>query len=170
MAKGGGGEAGHAFRVREARVSDLRSGLLETLSNLSDVRGLDAAKAGRILSANRRSGAYDMLAAVTAEGDVVGAATLLVEQKLTHGGGKVGHIEDVAVREGFEGRGVGSALVNAAVALAEKRGCYKVILDCKEDVAGFYERLGFRRHEIGMRMDLRAIGVRGSSRSWRTGT
>ena len=43
---------------------------------------------------------------------MIGATTLLVEQKFIHSGGKAGHIEDVVTRKGFEGLGIGSALIN----------------------------------------------------------
>jgi hypothetical protein len=37
-------------------------------------------------------------------------------------------------------------------------GCYKVILSCFENRAAFYQGLGFRRHDVGMRVDLPANG------------
>jgi glucosamine-phosphate N-acetyltransferase len=66
-----------------------------------------------------------------------------------------GHIVDVAVWKNYEGRGVGGALVAAAVQRAKELGCYKVILDCKPELVGFYERLGFAKHDVGMRLDLK---------------
>ena len=81
--------------------------------------------------------------------------TLLLEPKLIHGGGLVGHIEDVAVRKAYEGKRVGSAVVGKAIQRARDLGCYKVILNCKEELVPFYTRLGMRRHEVGMRVDLK---------------
>jgi glucosamine-phosphate N-acetyltransferase len=83
----------------------------------------------------------------------VGTASLLVEQKSIHSGGLVGHIEDVATREGYEGRGIGKRLVVHAATEAWRLGCYKVILDCSKENLPFYERCGFRPHEIEMRID-----------------
>jgi glucosamine-phosphate N-acetyltransferase len=135
--------------------ADARKGLLETLQSLSQVGALPPVEARRIIRALRRNAFYHVFVAATDDGDVVGATTLLVEQKVIHRGGRVGHVEDVAVREGYQGRGVGSALVKAALEKAREEGCYKVILDSKEDTVGFYEKLGFRRHEVGMRIDLK---------------
>ena len=149
-------ERGLAYRVREAKAADT-GGLLETLVSLSDVEGLTTAEAKRIFAGMKRSPVYHLLVAVTPSGKVIGAITLLVEQKFIHKGGLVGHIEDVAVGKGYEGNGIGRSLVAAAIKKAERFGCYKVILDCKEDVVGFYEKLGFRRHEVGMRIDLRRV-------------
>lgn len=91
----------------------------------------------------------------TPDGEVIGTTTLLVEKKFIHRGGLVGHIEDVAVANGYQGRGVGSSLVEAAVRRAKEIGCYKCILDCRPELVGFYEGLGFSRHEVGMRLDLK---------------
>ena len=51
--------------------------------------------------------------------EVIGATTLLVEQKFIHSGGKAGHIEDVVTRKGFEGLGIGSALINQCITFCE---------------------------------------------------
>jgi len=143
------------YEIRELRAADLGNGLVETLGNLTDTGGLTPAAAQKVLRAMRRTPLYHVLVAVDGDGQVVGATTLLVEQKFIHGGGLVGHIEDVAVRKGYEGRGVGGSLVKAAVEMAEELACYKCILDCKDELVGFYEKLGFRRHDVGMRMDFK---------------
>lgn len=148
------GSRSDKFEVREARPGDLGNGLLETLGHLSDLEGLSETGGRAVLREMKHAGVYRLFVACTKDGRVVGATTLVVERKLIHRGGKVGHVEDVAVREGFEGSGVGSSLVRAALAEARAQGCYKCILDCKEGLVGFYERLGFRRHDVGMRVDL----------------
>ena len=93
--------------------------------------------------------------AKTSEGNIIGTTTLLVEQKFIHGGGRVGHIEDVSVRKGHEGKGVGSSLVKRVLDEARIFGCYKVILDCSDKNVPFYERLGFYLQENEMRFDIK---------------
>jgi glucosamine-phosphate N-acetyltransferase len=144
-----------AYEIREVRAADLGNGLVETLGNLSDTGGLTPARAREVLRRMRRSPLYHVLVAVGSDGQVMGATTLLVEQKFIHGGGLVGHIEDVVVRKGCEGKGVGGSLVKAAVEMAEELACYKCILDCKDELVGFYEKLGFRRRDVGMRIDFK---------------
>jgi len=89
-------------------------------------------------------------------GQVIGATTLLIEQKFIHDGGKVGHIEDVVVRKEYQGKGIGKKIVNALLKYAEKKGCYKTILDCSEDLIPFYESIGFKRHSNSLRFDHRS--------------
>jgi glucosamine-phosphate N-acetyltransferase len=141
--------------IRELRAADLGNGFLETIANLSDLEGLTVSEARAILRAMELTPLYHVLVAVTPDGGVIGATTLLVEQKFIHRGGLVGHIEDVVVRKGYEGRGVGGSLVKKAVATAKELGCYKCILDCKSELVGFYEMLGLSKRDVGMRIDLK---------------
>jgi len=153
-----------AYEIRELRAADLSNGFIETLRNLTDTGGLTPESARQVLERMESTSLYHVLVAVAADGAVVGATTLLVEQKFIHGGGLVGHVEDVAVKKGVEGRGIGGSLVKAAVQIARELGCYKVILDCKEELEPFYARLGFSRHDLGMRLDLKPRGPKARAR------
>ena len=77
----------------------------------------------------------------------------MIEQKFIHDGGLVGHIEDVVVRKDYERRGIGIKLVTSMLERAKEKNCYKTILDCKDDVKQFYERIGFKRESNCMRYD-----------------
>ena len=59
-----------------------------------------------------------------------------------------------SVRPAMQGRGLGTALVRHAIEEARRLGCYKVILDCFEPLVGFYDRMGFRPFNRGLRLDL----------------
>lgn len=139
------------LRIVELQPADLSRGFLETLASLSEVE-LKPADALAILESRRQRGIRTFVARV--DGAVVGTAALLVEQKFIHGGGWVGHIEDVAVHRDHQKKGIGAALIRHAIEEARKLGCYKVILSCFEDRVPFYEGLGFRPHDVGMRIDL----------------
>ena len=55
-------------------------------------------------------------------------------------------LEDMFVREGARGHGVGAALLEAAVARARDRGCRRIELDVNErnpEALALYERFGF---------------------------
>jgi glucosamine-phosphate N-acetyltransferase len=156
MKKTPSGETSKPPEIRELSVADLDSGFLETLGNLSDLEGLTREEARNILATMKRTPSYRIFVAVADGGQIVGTTTLLVERKFTHRGGLVGHIEDVVVRKGHEGRGVGGSLVARAIQTAKELGCYKCILDCKAELAPFYEGLGFSEHDVGMRIDLKS--------------
>jgi len=138
------------IHIRELTGTDLNKGFLKTLTGLAPV-GLTSAEALRVFQSRLRSGIRTYVALVGTR--VVGTASLLVEQKFIHDGGRVGHIEDVAVHRDFQSQGIGSDLVRHATEEAAKAGCYKVILNCSEERVPFYVRRGYHRHDIGMRRD-----------------
>lgn len=58
---------------------------------------------------------------------------------------QVGYIEDVSVKKGYEGLGIGFKLVNYATNYAiSKEGCKKILLYCSEKNRTFYEKLGYK--------------------------
>lgn len=144
------------FEVREISEADLKKGFLETLSNLAEIGMIknEQENAKEVLQRVMSSPFYKIFVAAKTDGEIIGSITLLIEQKFIHNGGKVGHIEDVVTKNGYEGMGVGRAIVAKALAFAAEMKCYKVILDCSENNAQFYRRMSFKEHGLSMRHDL----------------
>jgi glucosamine-phosphate N-acetyltransferase len=138
------------IEIRELRRDDFERGFLDTLTVLTSVE----------LSADRARELFDnkppnQFTFVAAHGDhVIGTTSLMIDQKYIHTGGRVGHIEDVSVSKDFQGRGIGTELIRYAVNFARDTGCYKVILHCFAELSPFYQRMGFRDFNIGMRLDI----------------
>jgi glucosamine-phosphate N-acetyltransferase len=132
-------------------AADLGRGFFTALSALKPV---DLSDEQALAVFHRRSAAGVLTYVALVDDRVVGTASLLIEPKFIHSGGVVGHVEDVAVRVDDQHHGVGAALVLHLLDVCRGAGCYKVILDCEENVIPFYERLGFRRWERAMRVDL----------------
>ena len=140
------------IKIRELEEKDLFNGFLESLDSLRKASDLNPKKAKEIFKKIKSDKNYKVYVAVL-DSKVVGTTTLFIEQKFIHDGGKVGHIEDVAVRKEHQGKGVGQKIVNALLEYAKKEGCYKTILDCTNDLISFYEKTGFKRHSNSMRFD-----------------
>jgi len=138
--------------IREIEEDDLENGFLETLDFLRNASDLDKNKANEILKKIKQNPNHIIYVAIDNK-KIVGSTTLLIEQKFIHDGGLVGHIEDVVVRKDYEGKGIGIKLVTSLLERAKGKNCYKTILDCKDDVKQFYERIGFKRESNGMRYD-----------------
>lgn len=137
------------MEIRELRADDFDRNFLETLATLSKVEL--SAEQGRQILLQRPSNQFTFVA--LENGRVVGTTSLFIERKFIHSGGLVGHIEDVVVSRDVQGRGVGALLVKHASGFAQAKGCYKVVLHCLPELVPFYERLGFRDFNIGMRLD-----------------
>ena len=138
--------------IREIEENDLKQGFLESLDFLRKASNIDKNKAREILKKIKQNPNHIIHVAID-NNEIVGSTTLLIEQKFIHDGGFVGHIEDVVVRKDYEGKGIGIKLVMSMLECAKEKNCYKTILDCKDDVKEFYERIGFKNESNGMRYD-----------------
>lgn len=124
-----------------------------TLANLSSVDALTEQDAVAVLDLINKQWSH-IYVAIHDDGKIIGTITLLVEQKFLRWGALAGHLEDVAVREGYEGQGIGGWLVAHAVSQAKQLWCYKIILDCNEKLLWFYAKYGFEAKEVCMKMYL----------------
>ena len=140
------------IKIREIIESDLDNGFLESLDNLRKASNIDRKFAMNILK-KIISNPNHIIHVAEIDGKVVGSTTLLIEQKLIHNGGLGGHIEDVVVSKEFEGKGIGMKLVISLLEKAKEMNCYKTILDCKDELIPFYERIGFKRESNQMRFN-----------------
>lgn len=139
--------------IRALEESDFSRGFLEALGSLAPV-DLSPEEALTIWRERSTAGIHSVVA--EADGRVVGTASLIVEKKFIHRGGMVGHIEDVAVHRDYLRQGIGTQMVEHLTKLAATFRCYKVILNCHDHLVPFYDRLGYRRHDSGLRCDLQA--------------
>ena len=138
--------------IREIEENDLEKGFLESLDFLRKASDIDKNKAKEILKKIKQNPNHIIHVAID-DKKIVGSTTLFIEQKFIHDGGLVGHIEDVVIRKDYEGQGIGMKLVLRVLDIAKQRKCYKTILDCKDDVKAFYEKIGFHEESNGMRYD-----------------
>lgn len=138
--------------IRQIQDEDLSKGFLESLDSLRLASDLDKQKASDVLK-NIKSNPNHIIFVAIENDRVVGSTTLFIEPKFIHQGGLVGHIEDVVVTKNMQGKGIGEKLIRSALDYSKSQGCYKTILDCKEDVRSFYEKIGFFKTSDAMRFD-----------------
>lgn len=143
------------IQVKELEDHHLINSFFDTLSNLTEI-GIDVYNkefSRKIFEKIKKADNIKIFVAIK-DSDIVGSITAIIEQKFVHNGGKICHIEDVVTRKGFEKLGIGSILVEKVLELAIQEKCYKVILNCSEYNSKFYEKLGFYKHDVGMRYNI----------------
>ena len=132
--------------VREIRYDDLNKGFLDVLENLVSPE-IDLPTAKKILSKIKSNPLHKIFVAIDSSNKnlVVGTTTLFIEPKFINRGMKIGYIEDVSVRKGYQKLRIGSDLVNFATNNAIlKEGCKKLKLYCARGTITFYEKLGYK--------------------------
>jgi glucosamine-phosphate N-acetyltransferase len=138
--------------IRELKEADLWNGFLTSLDSLSEASNIDKNKAEVVFKKINTNPDY-IIAVAEIDGKIVGSTTLLIESKFIHNGGLVGHIEDVVVNKEYQGQKIGEKIMKFLLEISKKRGCYKTILDCTDDVKPFYEKLGFKQVASELRLD-----------------
>ena len=84
------------------------------------------------------------------DGRIVSSVTVIIVPNLTHGHRPYAVIENVVTHSDYRNKGYATALMEYACKLAEKTGCYKVMLmtgSKKESTLRFYENCGFNSKE-----------------------
>lgn len=140
------------FEIRKLQKKDLFNGFLTSLDSLRKTSDIDKKLAEEIFDKINSNPDHIIIVAEKG-GKIVGSTTLLIEKKFIHKGGLVGHIEDVSVSQTHQGQGIGKNLVLYLLEYAKKRGCYKTILDCSNEVKPFYEKMGFIHNANALRFD-----------------
>jgi glucosamine-phosphate N-acetyltransferase len=143
------------FEIREIKEEDIdNGGLLEVYQENFPLEGLQKAAARTVLKEIKSNPLHRIFVAVTTDNHslVIGTTTLLVEPKFIFGGGKVGHIEDVSVRVGYQRKGIGFKLVSHATEQAAIMGCVKTVLDCSNENVPFYQKLGYSYQDNCMKI------------------
>lgn len=130
------------FAIRALASDDFAKGHLQLLGQLTSIDADnflqdDYCRFVKVLSDSHQ------VFVIETDNTIVATATLLIEQKLIHSMGKVGHIEDVVVDKSLRGKGVGKTLISHLVSVAKEAGCYKIILDCSSHNEAFYKACGF---------------------------
>ena len=116
--------------IRPTEFEDIGKGFLEVLKNLVPA-DIDKKQAKEILQKIKSNPLHKIFVAEEEQQDggkkIVGTTTLFIEPKFINKDMRVGYIEDVSVRKGHEGLGIGSKLVTYATkhAVSEEQ-CKKI--------------------------------------------
>ena len=102
-----------------------------------------------------RADAHQELIVVERVGEVIGAMQLSFLQYLSYQGGLRAQVENVRVRDDWQGQGVGTAMFRWAIARAQERGAHLLQLTTdkqRPEAVGFYQKLGFVASHEGMKL------------------
>lgn len=147
--------------IREAREEDVRS--LAALFADDSIGGhgdtVEESAYPGYLEAFRRisAGPCDTLFVAELGGAVVGTFQTTLTRMMTGRGRLVMTIEAVQTRADMRGRGIGEAMMRAAIRMARDAGAGQVQLSSnmqREAAHRFYERLGFARSHYAFKMKL----------------
>ncbi len=91
-------------------------------------------------------------------GRAVGTFALAIMDNLAHMGKPSGLVEDVVVAEDMRSKGVGRTMMEYAMEICRRKGCYKMSLSSnrrRKDAHRFYRSLGFEQHGLSFSIPIR---------------
>ena len=130
------------FIFRKLEESDYHKNYLQLLSQLTQVGNITPVDFSKILG---KIQSQIWVFEDSQANKIVASASILLEQKIIHGGGIVAHLEDVVVDEEYRGNQLGQKLIANIVEKARESGAYKIIADCKPELLSFYSKNGFEK-------------------------
>ncbi|SVC82143.1 uncharacterized protein METZ01_LOCUS334997, partial [marine metagenome] len=133
------------FKIRPLEITDYDKGYLNLLSQLTTVGEIHKDKFEE--NFNKLPECHKLFVIEdVARNTIVSMGTLIIETKFIHNCGKVGHIEDIVVDRNIRGKGLGKMIVNYLSKLSNDLGCYKCVLNCKNDFIEFYKKCNFNNN------------------------
>jgi GNAT superfamily N-acetyltransferase len=91
------------------------------------------------------------------DGVVVGTLQLMYLPSLSFQGGTRAQVESVRIAQRLRGQGIGAEMMKWTIERARRHGCHMMQLTShksREDAHHFYEKLGFAKSHIGMKINL----------------
>lgn len=135
--------------MRSLRRDDYDKQYLNLLSQLTVVGDVSKEKFEKRFDCMKSCfNTYYILVVEDLEKRVVCATiTHVYEQKFLRHASSRGRIEDVVVDEKYRGRNLSKLLLDVAVQLSKLLGCYKLSLECKDNLLKLYRQFGFDLEE-----------------------
>ncbi|MDI9861324.1 GNAT family N-acetyltransferase [Flectobacillus roseus] len=134
--------------IRQATISDLPS-ILQLYAEVLDKGQVLSLSEAEVLFQKMSSYPNYKVYVAEQEHQVIGTFALLIMDNLAHRGTPSGIVEDVAVQENLQGKGIGRQMMKYAMQVCSEAGCYKLVLSSNQkrvEAHAFYESLGFDKH------------------------
>ena len=140
--------SGVSFVIRSIVRSDLNDTYYSLLSQLSmmNMNQISEEKANEFY---RNLSEYHKIFVIedVANNTVIATGTIIIEQKIIHDYGSVGHIEDMVVNTNYQKYNLGKLLVEYLTDYCLfTMKCYKCNLSCSEYNKDFYIKCGYQCH------------------------
>lgn len=139
------------YLIRPLSVSDDKHGYIDLLSQLTECgKPTHDEFKRRFYQMKQCLNTYYVLVLedLNLNKQIIGTATLVCEKKFIRQLATRGRIEDVVVDNRYRGQQLGKLLVELLTKLArDKCDCYKISLECNDDLVKFYQQFGYAHEE-----------------------
>jgi len=139
------------FFCRPLQSDDYSRGfisLLQQLTSVGSVGESDFKRRFQLLKKCQGTYYHTVIVDTEKSDQIIASASLVVEKKFIHDCANRGVIEEVIVSDEYRGKSLGKQIVKILVELGKQLGCYKITLNCNDQMLRFYtEKLNFVAEE-----------------------
>jgi len=135
---------GEGLQVRPLGSKDYERGFLEILGQLTSVGSITKEQFLKRFDDMRKcANTYYITVIVDTKLDkIIGSGTIVHERKFIHDCGSRGIIEDIIVSNEYRGKQLGKIIIASLIEIGRDIGCYKITLNCKDELIKFYNSFG----------------------------
>lgn len=133
--------------INKNNIEHIKNNYISLLSNLTKVNNIDNETFIKHIDDIYKNG---IIYVVFVNDRILATGTIFLEQKIIRNCQKVGHIEDIVVDPEFRGYGLSSIIIDKLTEYGFNNNCYKIILDCDENIKKVYEKCGYSKKSIQM--------------------
>jgi len=123
--------------IRLLELEDFNKGYIDLLKQLTQVGDISY-DSYKFFYENLNDN--HIILVIEKDNKIVSTGTALIETKLIHNCGKVGHIEDIVTHKDYRGNGYAKKIINKLKKYINQQDCYKVILNCSHENKLYYEK------------------------------
>lgn len=147
-------ERGDFLDLRLIEPHDYYKGFLELLTELDNVDPIDIIQFTTYVINLHKNYKQIWVVEDKRYNVIVGTVTLVLETNLFNKMSKYCRVEDLIVHHGIRKYGLGRTLVNHIFKIAREISCYKVVMNCKDNLVHFCENCGFEKDRIEMSINV----------------
>lgn len=133
--------------IKNDNVDYIKDNYISLLSNLTLVNNIKTDDFIKYIDDIYKNG---IIYVVFINNKIIASGTIFLEQKIIRNCKKVGHIEDIVVDPEYRGYGLSTIIIEKLTEYGFKNNCYKIILDCDENIKKVYEKCGYSKKSIQM--------------------
>lgn len=134
--------------ITNENITYLKNSYISLLSNLSITSNITDIDFLKYIDDIYKNGIIYVI--VINNSDIIATGTIFLEQKIIRNCKKVGHIEDIITHSNYRGIGLSTIVINELTTYGFNNNCYKIILDCDENIKKVYEKCGYMQKSIQM--------------------
>lgn len=130
--------------IRKLNILDYELKFIDLLSHLTKVKNISE---NEFINQYNNLKSSDLHLVIEKDNKIVGYGAIIIDFKFYRNCKNVGHIEDIVIHPDYRGNGLSKKIINQLIDYGKNMNCYKIVLNCNENLKDFYKNLGFKKKD-----------------------